>query len=155
MASLHKLPCGDVLVRDMVREESLSILKIWTTSNVNFTIEQLGLHGAEKRALIELHMLACGSQFSSVLGDSSVKLVICDPEHPEEFFGFIIADPGPTVHYCFTKFAARKMGIGRLLYAEAMKLLQVEPGTPVKCSCWGIHAAELAPKYSLIYSPLK
>ena len=146
---------GNVLIRSVAREDALAVLKIWTTSNVNFTIDQLNLHGSEKRSLIELHMLACDGQFSNLMSEAAVKLLACDPEHPEEFFGFIIADKGPIVHYAFTKYAARKLGIARLLFTEAMKRLNVAVGTPVKCSCWGIHAAALAPKYSLIYSPLR
>jgi hypothetical protein len=143
-----------MLVRDFIPADGPFVTKSWVTASSEFIAEQFKLDPDEHRAVSELVQAASHASVTQKLRDSTVRLVACDPADPGSLFGFIVGDPGPNVHYVFTRYPARRLGVARELYRAFMERVGAG-GCPIACTSWGFTCAGLAPRYALIYSPLQ
>lgn len=138
----------DVLIRQATPKDEPFIVKSWTLSNAEFTAEQFQLtSSAQHGEVCDLIATVSAQNIARKFHESSIRLIACYEGDPDSIFGFIVADPG-VVHYCFTKFAARRMGIASALFA------QLSPGPITRCTHWGFACPQIAAKHGLVYDPL-
>jgi GNAT superfamily N-acetyltransferase len=85
----------------------------------------------------------------SMLRGSKV-LVICNSEHPDHLFGYVVGSPDKTTHFIYVKHPYRKMGLGRKLmehlhpslYKKTLQASYSCPGWP-----------ELSSKFRHLFNP--
>jgi hypothetical protein len=81
---------------------------------------------------------------------SSKTLVLCNSEHPDHLFGYVIGMPDKVTHFIYMKFPYRKMGYGRKLI-EAMHPQLYKKTIEASYSCPGW--PELSAKFRHLYNP--
>ena len=145
---------SEVLIRDAFSTDEPFILKSWSTSSSEFATEAFDLQVTDHNVISQLISAAASGGIAKKYHSSRIRLVACEPSDPDSIFGFIVGDPGPIAHFCFVKYAARRMKVGTALFEQFLVRAEAPPGSPVRCSHWGFQAANLAPRLGLIYDPM-
>ena len=80
----------------------------------------------------------------------SITLILCNPEIPDQIYGYIIANPNEETHFVYVKYTYRKFGFARKLLEAAHPLLYKKTlRASYTCRNW----PEVSAKFRHIHSP--
>ena len=81
---------------------------------------------------------------------SSTTLVACNPELPDQIYGYVIGTPNKETHFIYIKFTYRKLGLARkLLEAFHPQLYKKTLVATHTCRNW----SEVSAKFRHIHNP--
>ncbi len=81
---------------------------------------------------------------------SSETLILCNPEVPDQIYGYIIAKPNKETHFVYVKYTYRKFGLARKLLEAAHPLLYKKTlKATYTCRNW----PEVSAKFRHIHNP--
>lgn len=91
------------------------------------------------------------SNMIDMLLASSNALLAVDPLDESSMFGYILYSNPQRVHFVYTKYPFRKLGIASLLLKE----INNSRGEPTYCSFFTHQVSKASVKYNLTYQPIK